>query len=228
MMTKQEEEAALVADLNLGADAIEARDMQAFKLMLRAVEMIRNLQSDRDSWAEQADDMATMAHQAGERVRELEAVALERQQSLDMQWKASQRAIKMWQDAHPGNDMVWPDQAHLCVWLMERIAALESGAVADIVAERRRQREVEGWTPEHDDEHTAGDLAMAGAAYAYHAAQCDRASHHHCIPVEWPWEDSWWKPKDRKRDLVRAAALLVAEIERTDRALLATPAKEPT
>jgi hypothetical protein len=27
----------------------------------------------------------------------------------------------------------------------------------------------------------------------------------------------WWKPKDRRRDLVRAAALIIAEIERLDR-----------
>jgi hypothetical protein len=33
----------------------------------------------------------------------------------------------------------------------------------------------------------------------------------------WPWEDKWWKPKDRRRDLVRAGALIVAEIERLDR-----------
>jgi hypothetical protein len=34
----------------------------------------------------------------------------------------------------------------------------------------------------------------------------------------WPWHDDWWKPKDRRRDLIRAAALIVAEIERLDRA----------
>jgi hypothetical protein len=34
----------------------------------------------------------------------------------------------------------------------------------------------------------------------------------------WPWSVQWWKPKDRRRDLVRAGALIVAEIERLDRA----------
>lgn len=33
----------------------------------------------------------------------------------------------------------------------------------------------------------------------------------------WPFPPRSWKPKDRRRDLVRAAALLVAEIERLDR-----------
>lgn len=36
--------------------------------------------------------------------------------------------------------------------------------------------------------------------------------------VLWPWDREWWKPKDRRRNLVRAAALLIAEIERLDRA----------
>jgi len=33
------------------------------------------------------------------------------------------------------------------------------------------------------------------------------------------WAREWWKPKDRRRDLIRAAALIVAEIERLDHAL---------
>lgn len=31
------------------------------------------------------------------------------------------RAIKLWQDAHPGNDNVWPDRTNLVVWLMEQV-----------------------------------------------------------------------------------------------------------
>ena len=36
----------------------------------------------------------------------------------------------------------------------------------DVAAERKRQIEVEGWTAEHDDRHTPGELAQAGACYA--------------------------------------------------------------
>jgi hypothetical protein len=32
-----------------------------------------------------------------------------------------------------------------------------SAAITDIIAERQRQRSVEGWTPEHDDEHRTGN-----------------------------------------------------------------------
>ena len=35
-----------------------------------------------------------------------------------------------------------------------------------IAEERKRQIEVEGWTPEEDDLYTAGQLALAGATYA--------------------------------------------------------------
>jgi hypothetical protein len=30
--------------------------------------------------------------------------------------------------------------------------------------------------------------------------------------------DEWWKPTNRRRDLVKAGALILAEIERLDRA----------
>ena len=36
-------------------------------------------------------------------------------------------------------------------------------------------------------------------------------------PDDWPWSDKWWKPKDKIRDLVRAGALIAAEIDRLQR-----------
>lgn len=111
----------------------------------------------------------------------------------------------------------------------------------DVQAERRRQITAEGWTPEHDDEHDSGELAAAGAAYALHAAdhlnpysQGDGGDE---APSCWPWHDgiagrgegpektepAWWKPSTPRRDLVKACALALAEIERLDRA---APGKE--
>jgi len=89
--------------------------------------------------------------------------------------------------------------------------------VAEIAAERRRQIGVEGWSAEHDDAHTDESLAVAAACYA----MPDRKMNRHVrpkVPVDWPWASGWWKPKDRRRDLIRAGALIVAEIERLDRA----------
>ena len=101
-------------------------------------------------------------------------------------------------------------------------------ALDDIAAERRRQIEAEGWTAEHDDTHTAGQLANAAACYAHFATVPDevREVMHACTcedrrPVFlrrwWMWSLYWWKPKDPRRDLVRAGARIVAEIERLDR-----------
>lgn len=98
-----------------------------------------------------------------------------------------------------------------------------SGVVAEIAAERRRQIEEEVWLPGHDDEeHRDGSLALAGAAYAISGAG-DRDIYQNGRPeslagLVWPWAGAWWKPKDRRRDLIRAAALIVAEVERLDRA----------
>lgn len=101
------------------------------------------------------------------------------------------------------------------------------GAVAEIAAERRRQIEAESWSPDHDDRHTRGELARAASCYAVVGGMGDSTRDHYrpghpprsCATGQgWPWDAEWWKPKDRRRDLIRAGALIVAEIERLDRA----------
>lgn len=93
--------------------------------------------------------------------------------------------------------------------------AVQSTAARDVLAERRRQIEAEGWTPEHDDAYAEGDLAQAAGCYSLYA---------HCSenldgsPADWPWPDEWWKPAGPRRNLVKAGALILAEIERLDRA----------
>ena len=92
--------------------------------------------------------------------------------------------------------------------------------IEEIAAERERQKTVEGWTAEHDDEHDDDDLAIAAACYALpdrirRIVIFDRT----LLERIWPWSKDWWKPKrDRRRQLVKAGALIVAEIERLDRA----------
>jgi hypothetical protein len=84
--------------------------------------------------------------------------------------------------------------------------------IDEIAAERKRQVEAEGWTSEHDLHHRNGELADAAAAYAM--ADGPDAP---LVIDWWPFEARWWKPKSRRRNLVRAAAFIVAEIERLDR-----------
>lgn len=86
----------------------------------------------------------------------------------------------------------------------------------DIAIERRRQIEVEGWSPEHDADYKNGEMARAAAAYALGSTWTPQMRSGDA-PVVWPWEVRWWKPTTPRRDLVKAAALLVAEIERLDR-----------
>ena len=87
-------------------------------------------------------------------------------------------------------------------------------AARDVLTERQRQVEAEGWTPGHDDGHSHGELAAAAACYALYSGGCRNAR----ALEYWPWGDAGWKPKDPRRNLVKAAALILAEIERLDRA----------
>lgn len=89
-----------------------------------------------------------------------------------------------------------------------------------IAEERQRQIQVEGWTPEHDDQHDTGDLAHAAAAYA--SAELYRrttSKGHDSTPHIWPFQMSWWKPtpENRIRELQKAGALIAAEIDRLQR-----------
>lgn len=89
----------------------------------------------------------------------------------------------------------------------------------EIAAERKRQIKEEGWTTKHDDTHDRGEMALAAACYAASGSgREDGVLQQSSWWSVWPWDLKWWKPKDRRRDLVRAGALIVAEIERLDRA----------
>lgn len=92
----------------------------------------------------------------------------------------------------------------------------------DVLAERQRQVSGEGWTPEHDDQNDKGQMAAAAASYAEFASYSDAQRKDHLKngywSANWPWSPEWWKPTDRRRDLIKATALLLAEVERLDRA----------
>ena len=99
-----------------------------------------------------------------------------------------------------------------------------SNAIDDVIRERRHQVEREGYTAGHDDAHRHRELAQAAACYVdqhigrswVHEHDPDKYQDDD-VPRDWPWDDSCWKPKTPRRDLIRAAALIIAEIERLDR-----------
>lgn len=101
-------------------------------------------------------------------------------------------------------------------------------AQRDVLIERERQLQDEGFEPAGDDLYTDFQLGKAAAAYLGHAIIKDATrkakAKSNLPPGVWPWRCWWWKPTDRRRDLVKAAALIIAEIERLDRA--AAPASE--
>lgn len=151
---------------------------------------------------------------------------------LTEQLRGLLKAARCPNNACDGKGTIWdgvdPEQ---CEWCFERDAALKEdiprveGRVAVdgvhlIERERAEQVSREGWTPDHDDEHCEGEMASAALCYAevasVQATGIDGAFA--TVPYEWPWDASWWKPKDQLRNLVRAGALIAAEIDRLIRA----------
>lgn len=108
----------------------------------------------------------------------------------------------------------------------------ERNGAAMIAAERERQVTAEGYAPEHDDRHRLGELAAAAAVYAapediykLRRSVGDGRTYIFCDP--WPWgpranKRGQWREGDTKhasriRDLVKAGALIAAEIDRLRR-----------
>jgi hypothetical protein len=100
----------------------------------------------------------------------------------------------------------------------------------DVLDERKRQQHVEGYGDSFDDEiNDDRELAAAAASYAFGAQYDDytRKSQtnqdsagrptriYDMWPASWDWDQ--YKPTTSRRDLVKAAALCIAEIDRLDR-----------
>jgi hypothetical protein len=83
------------------------------------------------------------------------------------------------------------------------VATPEQKLMGAMVSERQRQKSDEGWTAEHDLSHDSGELVRAALTYLSGEASL------------WPWEGA---PKFGPRDLVKAGALLYAELDRQDEA----------
>lgn len=92
--------------------------------------------------------------------------------------------------------------------------------IEQTVAERIRQVCEEKWTEEHDSQHCHGELTGAAISYAAQAlGQVNGRSIFKPYPRCWPWDAQWWKPSDNPiRNLVKAGALIAAEIDRLQRA----------
>lgn len=101
---------------------------------------------------------------------------------------------------------------------------MKTGALL-ISQERERQQLIYGYGPYQDDMHRSGEMNDAAISYAMAAAKQARGEPLRCLQtmesagmIPWPWEASYWKPSDDPiRNLVRAGALIAAEIDRLQR-----------
>jgi len=99
------------------------------------------------------------------------------------------------------------------------------GDALSLIGEERCEQILQGYTSEHDDKHTNGELLEAALAYVMAGVETDEFDQ---VDVEegmrdaYPWPESWHPSEDPIRNLTIAAALLTAEIDR----LLRKRAKE--
>lgn len=93
----------------------------------------------------------------------------------------------------------------LIAWRADRQAA------RDVLAERNRQIHSKGYDVGHDDAHPPGSLARLAAVYTVAAANLQGM-------YFWPDGELTVSPRATPREnLVRAGALILAELERLDR-----------
>ena len=93
------------------------------------------------------------------------------------------------------------------------------GGIELVYNERVRQVRDLKYSAEHDARYTQGELALAGASYAQLVAGQSRHGWpdvRACAsPRTWPWPGAAWKPSNsRLENAVRAAALMLAEVDR--------------
>lgn len=107
-------------------------------------------------------------------------------------------------------------------------------AIDEIMAERARQI-AKGYDAAHDDRHTDGSIARAAGAYALHGKTVLALMGPPSRPLLtrqadpkywWPWSEEAYQPGTDRERLIKAAALIVAEIERLDRS--APPSTQPS
>lgn len=95
-----------------------------------------------------------------------------------------------------------------------------SKAIQDVINERQRQCD-KGRDAMHDDGYIRGVLALGGAAYAISGAGYNTiGTYRQRAKNLWPFPLETFKPDGNanpRRDLVKAAAMIIAEIERLDR-----------
>lgn len=169
--------------------------------------------------------------QHGDDANRLSYERLERAFVIQQPWPVPDQAAIVWRAdlMNMRYDLVHK-QAVFESWKRDR--ASQSDAACDVLAERRRQVEKEGYDPEHDDHHVLGEIAAYAAYYAmppgvreWPATETGYADTFGEAIVPDGWTPT--PPGDRRGELVKAGALILAEIERMDRASSARTQSAP-
>jgi hypothetical protein len=161
-----------------------------------------------------AEDMIAEIERLNAKVTELTTDRDSKVRLLDLANKALERAGSA---ARFGGKLSIPEGAIVFTDTAEEIEQrLEDDAQSGIwliANERERQINQEGWSAEYDRKHVNGELAIAAACYAL--PQIVRMAWG-VIQRLWPWDIQWFKPDpyNRIRELVKAGALIAAEIDR--------------
>lgn len=166
----------------------------------------------------------------GAKVRDLSPGEVER--IRDLLTTSRPGAIRFLEPADAGSMVTQLPGDVMTVRTSDPQAAASLGVACELWNERLRQISDENRTP-HGDVGRSRELAAGASAYAYAASVPDHARGWveanakadkllgfsqvlEVLRFIWPWSMTWWKPKDRRRDLVRAGALIIAAIEAGD------------
>lgn len=68
-----------------------------------------------------------MIRMSDEQVKKFTDEIAEMEGTLKLIRESDARAIKMWQEAHPGNDHVWPDRGKMIFWLLDTMESYVKG-----------------------------------------------------------------------------------------------------
>lgn len=105
-----------------------------------------------------------------------------------------------------------------CIKAVLHAAAVKKGqgsTGAEMIADERERQIAKGYTAEHEDAHDAdGELIRAASCYLNPPLGSGWGGP---PPSWWPWEPEAYKPRDYGSNLVRAGALIAAELDRLHR-----------
>lgn len=94
------------------------------------------------------------------------------QRTFDLMWAADQRAIKLWQANHPGQETIWPDRTQMVTWLLERLEAVERDRDHWREARRSAMEAGEELAKQRNDLQNKSDSLRLLASFYRSAALC--------------------------------------------------------